>query len=1507
MVFLTQTPWGRQWVLREVLRRVEAVTDGEIQVAGISSPGLLRGFTFQGIRILDRGGRPFLIADSLRAGLSPRSLLGGDLVFSRVEIWTPRVHLEQFSSQERMNVLAIFLPGGGGEGGSLEPAGGAVEEGPEAGATRVGEAGSGVPPADSLPQADQAEAGPNRVISLQGVRIHDGWLNILLPGRETTGRGNLRPLVEANPHGGTPLHRYTFREIQAHLSQALIRAPGQRGERFEVASLSLVGEVWEKPFRVTELRGRVTRLPGRLQASLEELRLPKSELQGEVEVEWGGGRGATISAEAQARGLALEDLHWIEPRLGRGRGEGPVGFELGPRGVRLLFQDTRLELPRGRARLSGGLLLGEILGLEDLLIGMEEVALEVLDPWLPEPLPLRTRVTGDLELSGNPGALGILGALSLQESVGGAATEMEVSGVLHLQDSLSFTGFHVTLAPLEWETFSSLHSSLTLKGPGALRVDADGSLQRGILLDLEANHTPVGLSPSRVAARGTLRQTADDLILELDGELGPLSFTTLSRDFPDLPLTGEISGPFSLQGPFSRLRVETELTTSAGPLTLLAEVDALNPRESYLVDAEVEEFLLSGLLPGLPDPTRLTGHLLASGSGVALDSLRADATLFLRRGEVGALRVDTAALIARADRGLLTVDALMAETNVGRVEGGGAFGISPGAPPGELVVRVASESLEPLRPFILGEVPVILDELTPMERDWLVLGGASLDTIPTAAEVAMGGAIQGQGIFRGGISEFSGEGTVEFQGLTYRTEFAQAGSLIFQATGLPGPERRVQARVRTDSLLARGQAFRAGELEVDVGSAEGRVNFSLEREGNEEYRGRGTFALDPVSGGTVNLDELLIRFDTVRWNLGGPTSVTWSPDGVDVRDFRLIRPGVGMMRIRADGYLPFRGEGGFDLEVEGLHLERLARLSQMETPLEGEISLRLSMAGTAEDPVMEGSFNGNALRFGPLTLEGVASDLSYRGERLSGRIQAREGGREVLAVEGQVPVDLSVRTQGPRIPEAPVELEFQVDSFPAALALAVLEVAEEVEGSLTGDIRLAGTPADLQPSGEVTLSRGRVFLWPLGVRYRDVESTFTLNPDARVDVEGSLRSRGIARISGSVTLSPLTNPVLDLTLRASDFQAVARRDVTARVTGDVQVHQNYRRPRVQGSLTLDRSELRVEELARSAEVVDLSDPAFLDVVEGETSLRPILEASQNPFLQNLMLDVQVGLTRDSWLRGKDLNVEMGGNLQVFWDRTERDLALVGDLQAVRGSYTFLGRQFQVQEGTVSFLGTPGVNPKLDIQALHRLRTQEDTRLDITATVSGDLVSPRVSLSSNISAIAESDLVSYLVFGRPSYALSSGQSRWAGGVAGSLLGAAGEATANFALGTISSQLGTVVARDFGLDYLAISQGDLDPFGTLGWSGTVASTQVEIGQYITDDVFAALLWRPLSNLDPASGLSQFAGLRVEWQVADLWTLEGFYEDRFNRSPLFRAGSLGYRSPKMGGFFFWREWGY
>ncbi|MFH1763382.1 MAG: translocation/assembly module TamB domain-containing protein [Gemmatimonadota bacterium] len=1514
LIVFTQTTAGRERVLREVLARVNGGIQGQIEVAGISSPGLLRGFTFRNVTIRGDDGRIFLQADSVRAGISGPALLRGDLVFTGVHLWRPEVRLERHSAQEKLNAVSIFT----GDPPS-EPSGAPPEPSSDTLSDTL--------PGDSIEDG----SGPKRTILLRGAWLHQGSLDILLPlapGRPSSDR----ILVEPGADGTPSLRRMSFRDIDLEFGQAVLRAPGQRGERFELRNLSFTGEVWPDPFRVTGAEGEIRREGGRLLATLRTLNLPNSQTRGRVDVRWGGGSGVQVAVQGEADPLALEDLSFIEDRLPRGNASGPFGFELTDDGVLLDFQDTELTSDQGRIRARGGLFFGREMGFRELAIEMSELDLAVTDPWVVDTLPLRGRMTGELTLAGTLEDLQIDGLVDFADQDSAGVMTADISGRTGFRGGFTASPLYLTLAPLEWGALASVSPAMTLRGSGAVRLVLTGSLGGdGLALDGDITHVPAGtrapsstaVTPagmavpasvggaSRLTVVGRVRRDSTDLFLDLTGDLSPLSLTTLRGSFPVLPFEGEYTGRVELRGPISDLEVAADLDTSGGPLSLTARFDARHVADSYTLEAEaLEEFVLSDILPSLPEPTRFTGRISAVGRGFSLDALEGNATVVLGKGDVGRLRVDSAFLEARIQDGVLLLHELVAETGLGHLKGSGFFGVAATALPGELDVEIRSESLEALRPFLMEVPGRILEELSPYERDLLEFEGVDLDTLPKAAEVAVGGAVQGKVVLRGGFREFTGEGALDFQQLRFRTDYVESGALTFVAENFPGGAGRIQAQIRTDSVNIRSLGFLAGIAEVEFGKSDGRVRVMATRSPEEQYSAQGTYVLDSMGGGLVNLDEFTLQFDTAQWNLGGPASFAWSSDGYRVRDFQLIRPGSGSMRIRADGFLPLEGggEGDFQLDVERLSLARLARIAQMETPLEGIIDFRGRMTGSTLRPRIVGTASGSDLRYGDFSLASLESDLSYQEERVSLDLTAYDDSEHFLSVRGSFPADLRLDPDGSRIPAGPVELRLSADSFPAATALAFLEAIEEVEGTLSGDLHFGGTTEDLEHSGDFYLAGGSAVFPALGIRHRGVEAHLVLRPDGVVEVNGSLRSEGTARISGTVTLAdPLSDPQLNLTVDARNFLAVNRRDVQARLSGRVMITQSYRRPQVKGALTVEQGVLMVEELARSVEVVDLSDPAFFNVVDATlVTLRPIIQASQNPFLQNLRLDVDLTMAQDGWLRSRELNVEMAGELLVVWDRTERNLAFLGVLDAVRGVYSVFGRQFQVEEGTVSFPGTPGINPDLNIRAVNQVRTQDTGRLEIIATVGGSLLAPRVSLSSNQPfPIAESDLVSYLIFGQPSYALSSGQSQAANNAAEVFAGAG----ASLAVGLFSSELGSLLARDVGLDYLAITQGQGkdQTLGIQGLEGTVATTLVEIGQYLTDDIFAALYWRPFGGGGGTIEQSKLAALRLEFRLSDHWNLEGYFEDRLFRSPLFQAVSLAAERKWTYGFFLFREWGY
>ena len=114
----------------------------------------------------------------------------------------------------------------------------------------------------------------------------------------------------------------------------------------------------------------------------------------------------------------------------------------------------------------------------------------------------------------------------------------------------------------------------------------------------------------------------------------------------------------------------------------------------------------------------------------------------------------------------------------------------------------------------------------------------------------------------------------------------------------------------------------------------------------------------------------------------------------------------------------------------------------------------------------------------------------------------------------------------------------------------------------------------------------------------------------------------------------------------------------------------------------------------------------------------------------------------------------------------------------------------------------------------------------------------------------------------------------------------------------------MAQQIGVDYLSITQaGD---FGLASGSASFAGTLVEVGQYLTDDVFFVLIFRPVAA--PGEADTDFlSGARVEVALNYDVSLQGFWEDRFLRTRPGSFGDLGFQASQVIGVFVFRDWGY
>ena len=163
------------------------------------------------------------------------------------------------------------------------------------------------------------------------------------------------------------------------------------------------------------------------------------------------------------------------------------------------------------------------------------------------------------------------------------------------------------------------------------------------------------------------------------------------------------------------------------------------------------------------------------------------------------------------------------------------------------------------------------------------------------------------------------------------------------------------------------------------------------------------------------------------------------------------------------------------------------------------------------------------------------------------------------------------------------------------------------------------------------------------------------------------------------------------------------------------------------------------------------------------------------------------------------------------------------------------RDFTVEEGTVRYFGTPDLNAELNITAEYTAE-DIDTRVEIPviAKITGTLLQPKLALESDQHPpLSETELVSYLMFGRSSFAVNSG------GAASQNQSAALATGISYFSSALSSEIQRTLISDLGvpIDYLDIRPGTVS-------SGTVSAS--------------------------SNGASQVAQVTAGWQVGRKWYL-------------------------------------
>ena len=1402
---LVLTPPGRALLARNVELVLADVLRGDVRIGRITG-SFLRDLHLERVEIRDTTGALFVQAAEADVRFRLPSILGKRYVFDRVVLVRPVVNLVRHASG-RWNYEDVL---------------------------KLGESKS--PP-----------GARGDLIELHDVTLEDATVSLSYPwpskNLSPRQRDSVIAAARAVPGRLVGMTRQGMSRmvvasgVTAHLRRLRISDP-DRTKPVLIVVDTLRADVSDPMVQIRDVEGVVEQRKDSLRLWLTRVKLPNTTATAEGTVTWPGG-ALLLDVRANATALALADVRFISPDLPDMTGRATAIARWETR-TRTAYDLRDLVLVDGPERIEGGLVAvvdsARGLGVRRLRLQLHQVNLDKVRPFL-DTLPFDGRLTGPVQADGWLDDITASGTLTFADAAveGTPESRFRFDGGIRTGTTLTFRGFRIFESDIDMGTVKRLAPAATLEGRLAASGTLEGPLDNATF-DGTALHRDGDRPESRVIGTARLDTRTAEPEVEADVRLDPLVFEGIRRSFPTLPAQGSLAGRVTLRGPITRLAMFADVQGELGAVQADGIVGMDGPR--FVADGLSVAFQRLDLatLTGRPElATSLDGLLTATG---VLDTTRAPEgrlQFLLDGGSIRGISMDSAALAASATDGVVLIDSMSADVGGVRMSGRGTLGWH--APRrGEMNFTLSADSL------------VRLDSLA------LAFTGLKRDT--SAAWRTLDGVASGDLRVRGSLDSLEASGMLVVNGLVL--ERARLGRLTTRFDWLGGTRPIANLQVTADSLSRNDQFLRDVDLQLagPVDSLSWHVAGDVGASSSLLAAGR---LWGPAEARTLAVDTADMQLLTARWRLRAPATVMLSDSSPGVSPL-LLAASDGRGQIRVEGRVPSTGEGALQVEALGVQVRDLYALAQLDTSgVGGAVGLRLDMSGTAQSPRLNGAVSLEDFRMGESMGPYAEGLFNYADRKFEGGLVLWRTGEPVLLVTTSAPIDLAFTKVKERKLPGPIVLRARADSVDLAVLEALSTSVQRVRGVLKADVRVQGTWDKPDLTGFAELIDAEMTVTGLNTRFTAMNARAELSGDSIVVQRFSMKGgNGMAEGEGTVRLAGLTNPILDLRLRAKDFRAIDQSDfLSLTASAALQLQGPLTAPVLTGGAVANRGVLHFADLI-SKRVIDLDDPENAMFVDTTLIRRRKLGSDlRTRFVQALRIDnMRLVIGEDFWLRSSEADIKLTGDVQV--NKSEKVYRVDGTMNAERGRYSVLNKDFNVTRGQVRFFGTPDLNAALDLEAQHVVRTLRNEELPVIARVTGTLLNPKLALTSTVRPpISETDLVSYLLAGAPlSQTGQGGQSLVA------------NAALSYALGAASNELTRALVSDLGMpiDLLQIRPVVTTGGGAAG-SGATTALAFSAGKQLGNRTFVSLN----AGFCPSS-LSSFdyrnLGVGVEYRFSRHW---------------------------------------
>jgi hypothetical protein len=444
--------------------------------------------------------------------------------------------------------------------------------------------------------------------------------------------------------------------------------------------------------------------------------------------------------------------------------------------------------------------------------------------------------------------------------------------------------------------------------------------------------------------------------------------------------------------------------------------------------------------------------------------------------------------------------------------------------------------------------------------------------------------------------------------------------------------------------------------------------------------------------------------------------------------------------------IPSSGKVSAIVQFQNLDLKRLAQDLGIPSTITGVVNARLDGDGTIGDLKTRLDVQVRDLRnelwqkMEPATFELSAqtaqNKLTVMGKLQQPRIQP-------LEINANMPFDVPKIIQTRGFPDdTPITAKARLPRSSVNFVRQFVPDLQQLDGDLGLDVDVGGTFGHpvLSGAGDMTVNVARFTNATLPtLRGFNVRFTFRDNALTLDRFAGDLAG-GPFSMSGRVTFVKLTEPVLDLEMRAQSV-LVARNDtLTARADGDIRITGPFTAATVSGNVALTNSRF-----LKNIDLIPIGLPGR--PAPQPPAERPEFFSLPAPPFRGWKFDITIKTKDPVLIRGNLATGEATTDLKLIGTGLHPGLQGVVQMEGVEATLPF--SRLDVTRGSLTFSPSDSTNPTIDLHGTSVIRDYT-----VRVYVYGTLLSPQAVFTSE-PPLPQEEIISLIATGATRQELSTG--------------------------------------------------------------------------------------------------------------------------------------------------------